>query len=165
MPVIDVSEGNDWSAVQVGLSGGGLFGHRQRLAADQRFVGMASALEHLAIHREALAGLDQHQVTDAQGDEALRELANILGGSVIYALGGEKCTFSLGLPRLGSSGESNGPSCTLDAEGELELGDGWLLNLDVKKAQIRTDVFSFGAKAGTFKVDPLLVGVGIGRRF
>jgi len=70
----------------------------------------------------SILGCDAAEVTDAQGDEALRELANILGGSVIYALGGEKCTFSLGLPRLGSSGEANGPSCTLDAEGErLEI--------------------------------------------
>jgi outer membrane protein len=39
------------------------------------------------------------------------------------------------------------------------------LNLDVKKVQIRTDVSSGGAKIGTFKVDPLLVGVGVGYRF
>ena len=38
-------------------------------------------------------------------------------------------------------------------------------NVDVKKVQIRTDVSSFGAQVGTFKVDPWLVGVGIGRRF
>jgi outer membrane protein len=39
------------------------------------------------------------------------------------------------------------------------------LNLDVKKVQIRTDVSSGGTKIGTFKVDPLLVGVGVGMRF
>jgi len=39
------------------------------------------------------------------------------------------------------------------------------LNVDVKKVQIRTDVSSFGTQVGTFKVDPWLVGVGIGRRF
>lgn len=39
------------------------------------------------------------------------------------------------------------------------------LNLDVKKVQIRTDVSSGGAKIGTFKVDPLLVGAGVGYRF
>ena len=38
-------------------------------------------------------------------------------------------------------------------------------NVDVKKVQIRTDVSSFGAQVGTFKVDPWLVGVGIGRLF
>jgi outer membrane protein len=39
------------------------------------------------------------------------------------------------------------------------------LNLDVKKVQIRTDVSSAGTKVGTFKVDPWLIGVGLGRRF
>ena len=39
------------------------------------------------------------------------------------------------------------------------------LNLDVKKVQIRTDVSSSGVKVGEFKVDPWLVGVGIGWRF
>lgn len=48
---------------------------------------------------------------------------------------------------------------------DIPMGGGWLFNVDVKKVQIRTDVFSFGAKAGTFKVDPLLIGVGIGKRF
>ncbi len=48
---------------------------------------------------------------------------------------------------------------------DVPIGGGWLLNLDVKKVQIRTDVYSFGNKAGTFKVDPLLVGIGVGKRF
>jgi outer membrane protein len=39
------------------------------------------------------------------------------------------------------------------------------LNFDVKKVQIKTTVNSFGAKAGTLKVDPWLVGIGIGWRF
>jgi outer membrane protein len=48
---------------------------------------------------------------------------------------------------------------------DVPMGGGWLLNLDVKKVQIKTDVFSFGAKAGTFKVDPTLLSVGFGKRF
>ena len=39
------------------------------------------------------------------------------------------------------------------------------LNFDVKKVYIKTDVFAGGAKQGTFKVDPVLVGVGLGWRF
>lgn len=39
------------------------------------------------------------------------------------------------------------------------------LNLDVKKVQIGFDVKSRGTKVGDFKVDPLLVGVGVGYRF
>jgi len=48
---------------------------------------------------------------------------------------------------------------------DVPLGGGWLFNADVKKVQIKTDVFSFGAKAGTFKVDPTLLSVGFGKRF
>jgi outer membrane protein len=40
-----------------------------------------------------------------------------------------------------------------------------VLNVDVKKVYIKTDVKAAGVKAGTFKVDPLLVGVGVGYRF
>ena len=39
------------------------------------------------------------------------------------------------------------------------------LNFDVKKVQLRTDVSSGGTKIGTFKVDPWLVGAGVGYRF
>jgi len=35
----------------------------------------------------------------------------------------------------------------------------------VKKVQIRTDVSLDGAKFSTVKVDPLLIGMGIGYRF
>ena len=41
------------------------------------------------------------------------------------------------------------------------------LNFDIKKVQIQSDVYvaATGAKAGTLKLDPTLVGVGIGYRF
>ncbi|MBN9342143.1 MAG: hypothetical protein ABT02_12030 [Comamonadaceae bacterium SCN 68-20] len=39
------------------------------------------------------------------------------------------------------------------------------LNFDVKKVFIKTDVYAGDVKAGTFKVDPVLVGVGLGYRF
>jgi outer membrane protein len=53
----------------------------------------------------------------------------------------------------------------LQAGVDVPVGGGWLLNLDVKKVQIKTDVSSSGTKVGTFKVDPLLIGVGFGKRF
>jgi len=48
---------------------------------------------------------------------------------------------------------------------DFELTKNIVLNLDVKKVQIGTDVSSFGVKVGTFKVDPWLIGVGVGWRF
>lgn len=53
----------------------------------------------------------------------------------------------------------------LQAGVDFAIGKNMVLNFDVKKVQIKTTVNSFGAKAGTLKVDPLLVGVGIGWRF
>jgi hypothetical protein len=67
----------------------------------------------------SLLGVDASEITDAQAEEALRELANIVGGSVITALGGDDCRFSLGLPALGNhTPDLNATQCTLDAEGE-----------------------------------------------
>lgn len=48
---------------------------------------------------------------------------------------------------------------------DIEIGKGTYLNIDLKKVQIETDVSSKGNKVGTFKVDPLLLGVGVGWRF
>jgi outer membrane protein len=53
----------------------------------------------------------------------------------------------------------------LGAGVDVAIGGGWLFNLDVKKVQIRTDVSSFGSKVGTFKVDPVLFSLGVGKRF
>ena len=48
---------------------------------------------------------------------------------------------------------------------DYAVGGGWQLNFDVKKVQIKTDVYAGTAKAGTFKIDPLLVSAGVGLRF
>lgn len=48
---------------------------------------------------------------------------------------------------------------------DIPLSKDMYLNVDVKKVFIQTDVYSSGAKVGKFKVDPVLVGVGLGWRF
>lgn len=49
---------------------------------------------------------------------------------------------------------------------DVPLDQKWSLNLDIKKVNLKTDVYaSSGANAGTLKLDPLLVGVGLGYRF
>lgn len=48
---------------------------------------------------------------------------------------------------------------------DVPVGGGWLVNLDAKYVQIGTDVTSNGTKIGTFKVDPLLLSIGVGKRF
>lgn len=41
----------------------------------------------------------------------------------------------------------------------------WSVNFDIKKVQIKTDVSSAGTNLGAFKVDPTLIGVGVGYKF
>lgn len=53
----------------------------------------------------------------------------------------------------------------LQAGMDIPLNKQWSINVDVKKVQIHADVTSFGQKAGTLKVDPVLIGVGLGYRF
>jgi len=48
---------------------------------------------------------------------------------------------------------------------DVPLGGGWLLNVDLKKVKIQTDVYSGTTKAGTFKIDRTLFSVGVGLRF
>ncbi len=59
----------------------------------------------------------------------------------------------------------NSLGLALQAGLDVPLGDGWLLNLDLKKVQIKTDVYAGANLAGTFKVDPTLLSVGVGKRF
>lgn len=48
---------------------------------------------------------------------------------------------------------------------DIPLSGNMYLNLDVKKILISTDVSAGGVNLGSFKVDPTLVGVGLGWRF
>ncbi len=61
--------------------------------------------------------------------------------------------------------DKNSTGLALQLGADWDLGNGWLLNADLKKVQIRTDVYAGANKAGTFKVDPLLFSVGFGKRF
>lgn len=53
----------------------------------------------------------------------------------------------------------------LQAGVDYKIDKNWSLNLDIKKVQIRTDVNSGSTAITTLKVDPVLVGVGVGYRF
>lgn len=54
---------------------------------------------------------------------------------------------------------------SLQAGVDFVVDKNWSINLDIKKVQIRSDVSISGAKASAVKVDPVLVGVGVGYRF
>jgi len=53
----------------------------------------------------------------------------------------------------------------LQAGVDYALDKNWSLNLDVKKVQIGTNVYLNGADLGEFKINPLLVGLGVGYKF
>jgi outer membrane protein len=64
---------------------------------------------------------------------------------------------------VSASSSSWGPA--LQAGVDVPISGNLYFNFDIKKVLIRTDVSAAGNKLGTFKVDPLLVGVGLGWRF
>ena len=56
------------------------------------------------------------------GEDAMKELTNIVGGSVVLELGGRDCTYSLGLPSLSACPTGTpeaAQTCCLDCEGQL----------------------------------------------
>lgn len=66
---------------------------------------------------------------------------------------------------LSPSIKSNSYGLALQAGVDVPMGGGWLFNVDVKKVQIGTEVYSGGTDIGKFKVDPVLFSVGVGYRF
>ncbi|MFZ6753946.1 OmpW/AlkL family protein [Undibacterium sp. Dicai25W] len=61
--------------------------------------------------------------------------------------------------------DNNSFGLALQAGVDFKIDKNWSVNLDIKKVQIRSDVTLNGAKISNVKVDPLLVGVGVGYRF
>lgn len=61
--------------------------------------------------------------------------------------------------------ENDSFGLALQAGFDYKLDKNWSINFDVKKVQIRSDVTLGGAKVAKVKVDPLLIGVGVGYRF
>jgi len=53
----------------------------------------------------------------------------------------------------------------LQAGVDYAIDKNWSLNLDIKKVQIGTNVYLSGADLGEFKINPLLVGLGVGYKF
>jgi outer membrane protein len=68
---------------------------------------------------------------------------------------------------LGGKGglEHSSVGLALQAGIDFAIDQHWSMNLDIKKVQIRSDVTLSGAKISNVKVDPLLIGVGVGYRF
>jgi outer membrane protein len=59
--------------------------------------------------------------------------------------------------------DSFGPA--LQAGVDIAVSDTWFVNLDVKKIWMRTDASLGGTDLGTLRINPWIVGFGVGRRF
>ena len=53
----------------------------------------------------------------------------------------------------------------LQAGVDFKIDKNWSINLDVKKVQIRSDVNTAAGQLSAVKIDPWLIGVGVGYRF
>ena len=73
----------------------------------------------------SLLGVEPEEVDPVnQGQDAIKELANIVGGSTVLELGGADCEYSLNLPELVEAPETpepgdRGAACFVESEGEL----------------------------------------------
>ena len=59
--------------------------------------------------------------------------------------------------------DSFGPA--LQAGVDIAVSDTWFVNLDVKKIWMRTDASLGGIDLGALRINPWIVGFGVGRRF
>lgn len=86
------------------------------LAASEGFICELAA---------SILGVEPEEVNPSnEGEDAIKELANIVGGSAIMELGGEKCEYSLRLPELVEASDlpnsdNNTQTCFVESEGEL----------------------------------------------
>lgn len=89
-----------------------------------------------------------------------------MGGFTPYVGAGVNYTHfsSLNLP-AGVDIKRNSYGLALQAGLDVPIDKTLSFNVDVKKVQISTKVSAGGVELGKFKVDPLLVGVGLGWRF
>lgn len=71
---------------------------------------------------------------------------------------------SVDLP-AGFSIDKSSTGLSLQGGFDYAIDSKWSLNFDVKKVTIRTDLSVGGTNVGTIKVDPWLIGVGVGYKF
>jgi outer membrane protein len=61
--------------------------------------------------------------------------------------------------------ENDSVGLALQAGLDYKLDKNWSINFDVKKLQIRSNVYAGETKISKVKIDPYLIGVGVGYRF
>ena len=71
---------------------------------------------------------------------------------------------SVNLP-TGLSIKKDSVGLSLQAGVDYAIDKKWSVNFDVKKVQLRTDLSNTAGTLGTIKVDPTLIGAGVGYKF
>jgi outer membrane protein len=61
--------------------------------------------------------------------------------------------------------DNHSVGAALQVGADFAIDRNWSINVDVKRVNIRSDVTSAGAKVSAVKIDPVLIGVGVGYRF
>lgn len=91
------------------------------------------------------------------------QISPYVGAGLNYTLISKTNLF---VPGVGAADlENQSLGFALQAGVDYKLDKNWSINFDVKKVQIRSDVLVGGAKVSRVKLDPLMVGVGLGYRF
>lgn len=70
---------------------------------------------------------------------------------------------ALGVSRVGLDDHSIGLAYQMGAD--VSLNKSWSINVDFKKIYMKTHVYTAGADKGILKLDPVVMGVGVGYRF
>jgi outer membrane protein len=86
-----------------------------------------------------------------------------LGAGVNYTRITSESLAVPGVTRLRLESDSWGGA--VQAGFDVEVGKNMFVNFDVKKVQIRSNLYAASGKVARLKLDPLLVGVGFGYRF
>ena len=88
-----------------------------------------------------------------------------VGAGVNYTLFMDKSLTLPGVTPTPITVDRSSFGAALQAGVDINLKDGWLINADVKKVWIDTDVKLAGAKIDSLDIDPWIFGIGIGKKF
>lgn len=123
------------------------------LTSDQKQRVYANGTDIGSFRHMPTTLLMQYHFTDFQGFKPY------VGGGITYT------HFSGASLPTGISLDSHSWGTAFQVGVDFPIDKNWSINLDVKKAYIRTDVYADGSSLGRLRVDPLLYGVGIGYRY
>jgi outer membrane protein len=170
---VQLGMSNSWSPSAAGTTAG-----VASVTANDKVIGEVDVTYFLSsnVAAELVLTLPQRQLVKANGAAlgSFNHLPPTLTAQYHFTyLPGYKPYVGLGVNYTKVSGTELG-GLTLDSSStgaavqvgvDFPIDKKWSLNVDLKKVYIKTDVYSGTTSLGTLKLDPTLLGVGIGYRF